>query len=85
MLGRRQPQIVAVVLEPLAHLNDVAVALSRQQPDPSASMLDQRIRGDGRAVDDALRLRQQRSRLEGKHFRQELQPVEYAIRWITGC
>jgi hypothetical protein len=48
-------------------------------------MLDQRIRGDGRAVDDSLGLGQQRSRLEGKRLRQELQPVEYAICWITGC
>ena len=55
-LGRRLAQVVAVVLEPLAHLEDVAVALGRQQPDARALALEQRVGRDRRAVHDALGL-----------------------------
>ena len=56
LLGRRQAQIVAVVLQPLAHLDDVAMAFGRQQPDPRALVLEQRVGRDRRAVHDALGL-----------------------------
>ncbi len=56
LLGRRQAQIVAVVLQPLAHLDHVAMALGRQQPDPGPPVLDQSVGRDRRAVDDTLGL-----------------------------
>ena len=55
-LGRRLAQVVAVVLQPLAHLQHVAMALGGQQADPRALALEQRVGRDRRAVDDALGL-----------------------------
>ena len=55
---RRQAQVVAIVLQPLAHLEDVAMALGGEQADLGALALEQRVGGDRRAVDDALRLGQ---------------------------
>jgi hypothetical protein len=57
-LRRRQAQIVAIVLQPFAHLDHVAMTLGGQQPDLGTLALDQRIGGDRRAVDDALGLGQ---------------------------
>ena len=47
-------QIVAIVLEPLAHLDDVATPLGRQQADLGAFALEQGVGRDRRAVDDPL-------------------------------
>ena len=55
-LGRRHAQVVAIVLEALAHLEHVAMALGREQPDPGTLALEQRIGRDRRAVDDPLGL-----------------------------
>src|SRR3989442_1858232 len=67
------------VLQALAHLDDVAVALGRQEPDAGALPLDERVGGDGRAVDDRLRLceevRDRKStRLNSSHVR-----ISYAV------
>ena len=55
-LRRRHPEVVAVVLEPLPHLDHVAVALGREEPDPRALALEEGVGGDGGAVDDPLGL-----------------------------
>ena len=54
LLGRRHPQIVAVVLQTLAHLDDVAVPLGGQEPEPGALAFEERVGRDRRAVDDAV-------------------------------
>ena len=55
-LGRRRAQVVAVVLQPLAHLDDVAMAFGGEQRDLGALAFEQRIGRDRRAVHDALRV-----------------------------
>ena len=81
-LGRRLPEIVAIVLEPLAHLQDVAVPFGRQEPDAGALALEQRIGGDGRTVDDALGLNEQRVEADAEHRRQALEAIHDAQRRI---
>ena len=51
---RRHAQVVAIVLQALAHLDDVAMAFGGQQADLGALVLEQRVGRDRRAVDDAL-------------------------------
>ena len=53
---RRHAEVVAVVLQPLAHLDHVAVALGGQEPDARALALEERVGRDGGAVHDALGL-----------------------------
>ena len=60
--GRRHAEVVAVVLEPLAHLDDVAVALGGEHADRRALALEQGVGRDRRAVDDELGVGQQRRR-----------------------
>jgi hypothetical protein len=59
LLGRRQAQIVAVVLQSLAHLDHIAMAFGGQQPDPGAVVLEERVGRDRGAVDDPLGSSQQ--------------------------
>ena len=72
LLGRRQAQIVAVVLQTLAHLDDVAMAIGCQQSDPGALMLEERVRRDSRPMHDALRLREQKCERAAEPVRQQL-------------
>ena len=57
--GRRHAQVVALRLQPLAHLHHVAVALRGEHGNARAAALQQRVGGDGGAVDDALGAGQQ--------------------------
>ena len=82
LLGRRHPQIVAVVFEALAHLDDIAVALGGQQADLSALAFQQRVGRNRRAVDDALGCGQQLGRVEPKAPRQQYQPIEHPNRRV---
>jgi hypothetical protein len=81
-LWRRLAEIVAVVLEALAHLEDVAVAFGGQQPDARALALEQRIGRHRRAVDDALGVLEQRAEADPERLRQPLQAVHHPKRWI---
>src|SRR5262249_43631555 len=62
--GGRHTEVVAVVLEPFTHLDDVAMALGREHADGSALSLQQGVRRDRGAVDDQLRLGQESLSLE---------------------
>ena len=73
-LGRRLAEVVAVVLEALAHLEHVAVALGRQQRGPGALALEQRVGGDGRAVDDGPGLLEQSAPLDAERGGKPLEP-----------
>ena len=84
LFGRRQAQIVAVILQALAHLDHVAMAFGRQQPDPRALVLEQRIGRDRGPVHNPLGLAQQRRALHSERLREQAQPVENADRRILG-
>ena len=85
LFRRWQPQIVAVVLQPLAHLDHVAMAFGRQQPDPRASVFEQGVGRDRRPMHDPLGFGQERCELGLEHFREQLEPVEDTDRRILGC
>ena len=70
LFGRRQAQIVPVILQTLAHLDYVAMAFGRQQPDPRPLVLEQRIRRDRRPMNDPLGLSQKRRALHSERCRQ---------------
>ena len=59
LLRRRHAQIVAIVLQALAHLDDVAMAFGGQQSDLGALVLEQGVGGHGGAMHDALGLREE--------------------------
>ena len=84
LFGRRQAQIVAVVLQPLAHLDHVAMAFGRQQPDPRPLVFEQRIGRDRRPMNDPLGLGQQRRELDPERFRQQLSPSRTPIEGSSG-
>ena len=84
LLGWRQPQVVAIVLQALAHLDDVAMALGRQQPDARATTLQQGVGCDRGAVDDALGFGKQCRAASTKPLRQPVESVEHADRWVIG-
>jgi hypothetical protein len=73
--GRRLAQIVAVVLQTFAHLDDVAMARGRQQAELRALALDQRVGRHRRAVDDALGIGEQGREIAAERLRQQAQPV----------
>ena len=81
-LGRRLAEIVAVVLQALAHLQNVAMAFGGQQPDPRALALEQRIGRDRRAVDDALGLGEQCVRADAQSGGEARQTIHDAKRLI---
>ncbi len=66
---RRLAQIVAVVLEPLAHLDDVAMPLGGQQADLRALVLEQRVGRDRGAMHDALGAGEHRRAIEAERLR----------------
>jgi hypothetical protein len=52
------------------------VALGRQEADLGAFALEQRVGGDGRAVDDRVRLGEEPAQIGGKLRGQEREPVD---------
>ena len=76
--GRRHPQIVAIVLETLAHLDDVAVALGRQETDLGSLALEQRVGGDGGAVDDRFGLGEEPAQIRRQLCGQQRQAIDQA-------
>ena len=80
---RRLAQIVAVVLEPFAHLDDVAMALGGQQADLGALVLEQRVGRHRGAVDDALGVGQHRRAVETQRLRQPIEAVHDAERLVA--
>jgi hypothetical protein len=81
---RRHAQVVAVVLEPLAHLDDVAVALGGEHADGRALSLEQGVGRDGGAVHDHLRLGQEPSTVERDLGGEQVEPVHHTdrrVRW----
>src|SRR5712671_147754 len=83
LFGRRHAQIVTVVLQPLAHLDDVAMALGRQQAEAGALVFEKGVGRDRRAVDDAVGLVKQRGAVEPEPVRQKPQSVEHAERRVV--
>ena len=77
-VGRRLAQRVAVVLEPFAHLQDVAVPLGGQQGELRSLALEQCIGRDRGAVDDALGRGEERGPVAAERGGEQLQPGEYA-------
>src|SRR5215471_6546955 len=65
-----QAKVVAVVLEPLAHLDDIAMPFGGQQTGARALQFEQRVGCHGRAVNNAFGLRQQHRAIEPKPRRQ---------------
>ncbi len=82
LLRRRQAQVVAVVLQPFAHFDDIAMALCRQQPDPRTVAFDERVGRDRGAVHDPLGPRQHRRRSDAQCRRQAVEPIDDAERRI---
>ena len=84
---RRLAQRVAVVLEPFAHLQHVAVALGGQKAEFRSLALQQRIGRDGGAVNDALGRAEERGPVDAERFGDQLQSGEHAdglILWGRG-
>ena len=81
---RRHPQVVAVVLQALAHLDDVAVSRGRQHPHRAPLALEQCIGGDGRPVDDEAGDPEQPGQIGAELGRQEAEAVHDAKRRIGG-
>ncbi len=81
LLGRRHAEVVAVVLEPLAHLDDVAMAFGRQEAQAGALAFEQRVGRDGRAVHDPVGLREQRGAVEARRWPAG-EAVEHAERGV---
>ena len=75
---RRLAQRVAVVLEPLAHLQDIAVPLGGEQAELRALALQQRIGRDRGPVDDAPGRAEERAPIDAEGVGEQLQPVEHA-------
>jgi len=61
---RRLPQIVAVVFQALAHLDDVAMSFCGEQAGSRPLVLNQRVRGHRGAMHDDLRACQHRCAIE---------------------
>ena len=49
-----EPHVVALGLQPLAHLEDVAMSFGSEETDPGSFPLDERVRRDGHAVDNRI-------------------------------
>ena len=82
LLGRRHAEVVAIVLQPLAHLDDIAVAFGGEETEPCALVFEERIRRDGRAVDDALGVAKQRGAVDPEAAGQLRKAFEHAKRGI---
>ena len=82
LLRRRHAEVIAVVLQSLAHLDDIAMAFGGQQPDLGALVLQQGIGGDGGAMHDALGLGQQLVAGEVQDIRQPTEAGHHSDRRI---
>ncbi len=76
--GRRHAQVVAVVLEPLAHLDDVPVTSGGEHAHGGALPLQQGIGGHRGPVHDQLGTGQQGARVEPELGGEETEAVEHA-------
>ena len=83
-LGRGHAQVVAVVLEPLAHLDDVPVALGREEADPRPLPLEERVGRDRRPVHDPLGLAQEGAHVEVELLGEQPEPLHDADGGIGG-
>ena len=81
---RRHAEVVAIVLEPLAHLDDVAVALGGEHPHRGAFALEERVRGHRRAVDGKVGLAEKPRQIQPELGGQQLEAVHHADRGILG-
>ena len=84
LLRRRHAQIVAVVLQALAHLDDVAMAFGGEQADLGALVFEQRVGGDGGAVHDAFGLRKKLGGRQVQELGEMIQAGHHADRRIFG-
>ena len=82
--GRRHAQVVAVLLEPFAHLDHVAMSLGGQHADGGALALEEGIGRDGRAVDDEVRGLQEGAKIEAVLAREQGQALHDAERLVLG-
>ena len=73
-LGELQKQIVNVVALLGPHLQDIAEPLRRQQADPSARSLNQRVRDQGRSVDQVTDLTEFQARRRQELFQTPQRP-----------
>ena len=79
---RRRAQVVAVVLQPLAHLQHVAMAFGGEQRDLRALAFEQRVGRNRCAVHDALRLLQHLAAREVEPARELVEAGEHADRLV---
>ena len=75
---RRHAQVIAILLQAFAHLEDVAMAFGGEHAHLRALALEQRIGRDRGAVDDALGIAQQLAPRRAEPARQLVQPLEQA-------
>ena len=81
---RRHAEVVAVVLQALAHLDHVAVALGGEKAHAGALALEERVGRDGGAVHDALGLGEEPGRVGAEGLGQGLDAVHHPDRRIGG-
>ena len=84
LFRRWHAEVVAVVLQALAHFDDVAVALGGEQTDLGALVFEQRVGGDRGAMHDALGLREQLAGREVQEFGQTVEAGHHADRRVFG-
>jgi hypothetical protein len=82
-LGRRHPHVVALGLQPFAHLDHVAVALRGEHGDARAAALQQRVGGDRGAVDDARGAPEQPGERQAERGGEVLQAGEHAFALVV--
>jgi len=79
-----QAHIVAFRLQPFAHFNHIAMPFGGEHRNLSPLAFQQRIGGNGGAMDDAFCLPQQISECDAKGFRQNGKPRDNALALIRG-
>jgi hypothetical protein len=82
--GRWHAHVVPVILQALAHLDDVAVTLGGQQAHSRPLALEQRVGGGGGPVHDALRLREQAGTISAERLREQREAIEEALGGVGG-
>ena len=81
-IRRRLAKRVAVVLEPFAHLQDVAMPLGGEEADPGALAFQQRIGRDRGSVDDAIRRAEERGPVDAERRGEQIQSFEHPDRLV---
>ena len=81
-LGRRQQQVIALRLQSLTHLQNVAMPLGGQQPDPRALAFKQGVGGNRGAMHDAFGGGEQSREVQAKTDGQILQSIKHADRLV---